>query len=166
MLNDSDSWWIQEAGGKEKVMKKSLKDAVDWLRKEVGKKVSDWEWGKLHRAVFNHALSVKKPLDKVFNVGPVPLGGDTDTPWQTGNAEGSVPNVAMNSASYRQLIDLGDWSKSMAVMPPGQSGHIASTHHHDQLPLWLNAKLRPMLWTDEQVKTYAEATLVLKGKKG
>lgn len=165
MLDNPDSWWVQEAGGKQALMLKSLKNAVDWLLDNVGEKISDWQWGKLHRAVFGHALSIKKPLDKTFNIGPVPIGGDADTPWQTANPLGEMPNNAMGSASFRQVIDMGDLSKSMAVLPAGQSGRLASPHHHDQLELWRAAKLRPMLWTERQVATYAEEVLVLKPKK-
>jgi len=39
--------------------------------------------GKLHRVSFAHALALQKPLDQVFNRGPFPIGGDTDTPCQT-----------------------------------------------------------------------------------
>lgn len=42
--------------------------------------VEGWQWGRIHRVVFAHVLVLKKPLDQVFNRGPIPIGGDTDTP--------------------------------------------------------------------------------------
>jgi len=35
-----------------------------------GSKSSGWQWGKLHRVSFAHALALQKPLDQVFNRGP------------------------------------------------------------------------------------------------
>ncbi len=165
LLEQDDSWWINNAGGKEKVLMQSLKKAVNWLSGNLGTEPINWQWGQIHYAIFNHGMGAKKPLDKVFNVGPFPLGGDGDTPWQANETAANFPNLTLISASYRQIIDMGDLSQSKAILPPGQSGHIGSPHYQDQVEDWLAGKLRPMLWTKEQVAIYAEASLSLKPKK-
>lgn len=91
-------------------------------------------------------LGIKKPLDKIFNVGGIPMGGDGDTPLQAGTPENEIPNTHLVSASYRQVIDLSDFGKSMAVLPTGQSGHLSSAHYKDQTGLWMRGQLQPMLW--------------------
>jgi penicillin amidase len=47
------------------------------------------------------------------------------------------------------------------MVPPGQSGHLASPHYDDLAELWVRGEYVPMLWTREQVEREAEGTLDL-----
>lgn len=161
LLDEPDSWWVHEAGGKEALLSKSLKQAVAWLRNELGPDPGGWQWGRIHGAIFAHTLGLQKPLDRVFNRGPYPIGGDTDTVCQTAmNPEDPYDNKAW-APSFRQIIDLGDLSRSVAMHPPGQSGHLASPHYDDLIEPWLEGEYYPMLWTREQVEQGAVACLTL-----
>jgi penicillin amidase len=161
LLNNPDSWWMKQAGGSEKVLARSLKEAVEWLRAKLGSNVEGWQWGKIHRAIFTHSLSLQKPLDQVFNRGPFPIGGDADTPCQTGfHTHDPYDNKAW-APTYRQIIDLNDLSRSLAVFPPGQSGQLGSPHYDDLIEPWLKGEYHPMLWTREQVEQEAEGKLVI-----
>ncbi len=161
-LADPASPWIQAAGGKTALLSGALADAVRWLRRHLGADPASWQWGRLHRTTFQHTLGVQKPLDAVFNYGAFPTGGDTDTVWQAASLPGTYANNGF-SASYRQVIDLGNLSNSRAVLPPGQSGHLASPHYGDLAPLWLRGECFAMLW--EQVDVQQETTdlLMLRG---
>jgi penicillin amidase len=161
MLNNPDSWWINQAGGHDILLSKSLKQAINWLRENLGADESEWQWGKIHRISFNHPLSLQKPFDQVFDRGPFPIGGDTDTPLQSAiQADEPYDNKAW-SPSFRQIVDMGDLSKSLMIIPIGQSGHLASTHYDDLTQPWLDGQYLQMLWTREQVVADAEGTLVL-----
>jgi penicillin amidase len=163
LLKDPDSWWIKGAGGRETLIHKSLKEAVEWLKSELGPDPDGWRWGKIHRVFLAHTLGLQKPLDEVFNRGPVAIGGDTDTPCQTAfHANDPFDNKAW-SPSFRQIVDLGDLSRSVTIIPPGQSGHLASPHYDDLLEPWVKGEYHPMLWTREQVEREAEGMLILKG---
>jgi penicillin amidase len=162
LLNNPDSWWIKTAGGKESLLDKSIKESVDWLATELGPDPARWRWGNLHRVILGHTLGLQKPLDQVFNRGPAPIGGDTDTVCQTA----FLPNDPYNNngwaPSFRQIVDMGDLSKSVTIIPPGQSGHLASPHYDDLLEPWVKGEYQPMLWTREQIEREAEGTLILK----
>jgi len=162
LLDNPDSWWVKQAGGRDTLLLRSLKQAVEWLRSELGKEVEDWRWGKLHGAIFPHALSLQKPFDQVFDRGPFPIGGDTDTPCQTAvHAQTPYHNKAW-SPSYRQIIDLGDLSASQVIIPPGQSGQLGNSHYDDQIEPWLNGEYIPMLWEREQIEKASTEKLILK----
>jgi penicillin amidase len=161
LLHQPASWWVKQAGGRQAVLIRSLKQAVAWIRQELGSDVHNWQWGNLHRATFIHAMGVKKPLGRVFNRGPWPIGGDTDTPLQTATLPGAPYACNFSAPSYRQIVDLGDWSRSLAIMAPGQSGHLGSQHYDDLIAPWLTGTYHPMLWTRAQVEREAEATLFL-----
>jgi penicillin amidase len=161
MIENPDSWWLVRAGGLEKVLLQSLKEAVDWLRKELGKDVKEWKWGKIHYLTLDHAMGMKKPLDRVFNRGPFPMGGDTDTPFQTGISADRPYHGIVAAPSHRQIIDLGDFSKSLMIHPPGQSGQLGSPHYDDFLKLWLAGDYHPMLWIRKEIENAAEGKLIL-----
>ncbi|MEW5986224.1 MAG: penicillin acylase family protein [Chloroflexota bacterium] len=162
LLGQPESWWIVQAGGRQALIERSLKQSVLWLREKLGADVKTWQWGRLHQVTYGHALGLQKPLDQVFNRGPFPIGGDTDTPCQTA----TLPNepYAANSycPSFRQIIDVGEFGRSVAVYPPGQSGHLASPHYDDLGALWLQGEYHPMLWTREEVEGAAEGTLTVR----
>ena len=161
MLGDPDSWWVEQAGGQDAVLPRSLKQAVQWLWEELGPDVRDWQWGRIHRAVFPHAMGIQKPLDQVFNRGPLPIGGDTDTPCQTGILPGQAYDNDAWAPSTRMVADMSDLSRSLAMHAPGQSGQLGSAHYDDLADLWIKGEYHPMLWTREQVESEAEGTLRL-----
>ncbi|HBY06556.1 MAG TPA: hypothetical protein DEH22_01710, partial [Chloroflexi bacterium] len=109
--------------------------------------------------------SLQKPFDQVFDRGPFAMGGDTDTPLQTAMLPNAPYNIKAWAPSFRQIIDLGDLSQSLAIFPPGQSGHLASPHYADLAEPWLKGEYHPMLWTREQVEAEAEGRLLLKSDK-
>jgi penicillin amidase len=161
MLDNPDSWWMQQAGGREALLKRCFAEAGAYLSQQMGADTAAWQWGKLHSITFAHALGAQKPLDKVFNRGPYPLGGDTDTPLQAALMPGDPYENKMWSPSVRFIFDLSDLSRSQAVTPVGQSGHVASAHYDDMIPLYLNGEYHPLLWTRQQVEADLEAKLVL-----
>jgi len=165
LLDNPDSWWVKQAGGREVVLSKSLKGAIEWLRQNLGADESVWQWGKIHQVNFQHPLSIQKPFDQVFDRGPFPVGGDTDTLLQTAiNPDDPYDNKAW-SPSFRQIIDMGDLSQSLTIIPPGQSGQVSSRHYDDLARPWLEGTYQPMLWTREQVESESQAVLVLKSEE-
>ncbi|OGO29290.1 MAG: hypothetical protein A2W33_02685 [Chloroflexi bacterium RBG_16_52_11] len=161
ILNNQDSWWLEQVKGREAVLAQSLKQAVEWLRAYLGEDHTEWQWGKIHRALFPHAMGIQKPLDQVFNLGPYPIGGDTDTPCQTAFYAHDPYDLKAWAPSFRQIVDLGDLSRSVMIVPPGQSGQLGSPHYDDLIQPWLNGEYAPQLWTREQVESHALGKLIL-----
>ncbi len=166
MLDNPESWWVAQAGGADAALKGALKQAVAWLSSTLGSDPARWHWGKIHRITLAHPLALQKPLDLVFNRGPYPVGGDTDTPWQAAMSPGDPYDNKLWAPSMRHIIDLGDLSRSQFIIPAGQSGHLASPHYNDMTELWLTGEYRPMLWTREQVEAELEGRLCLEPGKG
>ncbi|MFX0065874.1 MAG: penicillin acylase family protein [Candidatus Hermodarchaeota archaeon] len=161
LLDNPDSWWLKNAGGREDLLNRSLKEAIIWLRKNLGKDPNKWMWGKIHRVTFPHAMALRKPLDKVFNRGPFPIGGDTDTVCQTAITPEDPFDVKAWAPSHRQIIDMGNLSRSLMIYAPGQSGHLASTHYDDLIELWTKGDYHPMLWKRDQINAEAKGKLTL-----
>ena len=127
----------------------------------MGYESSDWKWGNMHKAEFHHSLSVKKPFDKVFNVGPFPIGGDTDTVHQSAYNPSTPFHGTSWCPSNRLIIDVGNWDASLAISPPGQSGILGSDHYDDMTSLWRTGDYIPMPWSRKKVWKRSKYTLVI-----
>jgi penicillin amidase len=143
------------------VMEQSLADTVAELRRQLGDDMSRWTWGRIHYAPFEHVLGRVRALRPVFNRGPVPVGGDMTTvaaACYLGNRPFGVHSYA---ASYRQIIDLNDFNRSLAILPGGQSGHPASRHYADMIGAWARGDYHPMPFDRTEVERHAEGRLTL-----
>lgn len=164
MLDNPNSAWLEKAGGKEHVLTIGFSNAINWLKTTYGKNIKKWKWGNVHAITFPHAFAAKPPMDKVFNIGPFPIGGDTDTPFQTFIMNNERFDGELNSVSYRQIIDFSDFDKSTIIMPLGNSGNMASKFYKNQLNDWLNGKSIPMCFSRKKVEEHKKHTLWLKKK--
>ena len=68
---------------------------------------------------------------------------------------------ALHGASFREILDLADWDRSVAVNVPGQSGQPGSPHYSDLLPLWAEGKYFPLLYSRGKVEAESAERLVL-----
>ncbi|MGI6207947.1 MAG: penicillin acylase family protein [Anaerolineae bacterium] len=167
LLEDDASDWFRDGAGnplsREDILAQALNDALTYLRQHHGEDIANWKWGNLHRIRFHHTLGRVRPLDRLLNRGPYPLGGDQNTV----NAAFFRPQLPLNDysagPSWRMILDLSDWDASRAVLPTGQSGHPASPHYDDMIPFWRDGRYHPMLWSRDKIEANAEGRLILKG---
>jgi penicillin amidase len=96
-----------------------------------------WQWGTLHTVTFSHPFGSRKPLDKVFNLGPYPIGGGGTTPNKSEYRFANPYGVAIGP-SMRQVVDLANPAVAFTVITSGESGQPLQRHYDDQVPLWLN----------------------------
>ena len=138
-------------------LSKSLEEAVKETRERLGDDPSKWRWGKLHVAPFTHALSTDDARRAIFNLPSVERGGDGNTVNNT-----SGPRFRQNhGASFREILDVSDWDRSVATNVPGQSGQPGSKHYGDLLPLWDDGKYFPLLYSKQKVEVMAKERLTL-----
>jgi penicillin amidase len=121
-------------------------------------KPSEWAWGRLHHGYFEHALTGVN-CDGGFDVGPLPKGGSASTPMHAGYRPSDFRVTA--GASFRMVIDVGDWDQSVCINAPGQSGNPHSPHYSDLAPLWATGRYVPMLYSREALTGQARGKLTL-----
>lgn len=161
LLENPESKVLIAAGGKEKVLRNALEAAVKAISAELGPDPGQWQWGKIHQVQFGHALGVRPDLGRIFNVGPFPIGGDSDTVCQTSMQpeEGYSANLAL--PSYRQVVDMADFNRSTWIMPPGNCGHYQNPHRDDQVDAWRFGRQFPMVWDAKEVDAHTKYRLHL-----
>ncbi|MHB0885414.1 MAG: penicillin acylase family protein [Bacillota bacterium] len=122
------------------IVRRAFSISVGKLDKALGPEPAKWTWGRLHQITFAHAMGAVKPLDKLFNVGPFPMGGSAGTVMAASYSTKKVPYLVTSAAPWRQVVDLSDLRHSYDVTTPGESGERFSKHYADQAPLWLKGE--------------------------
>jgi penicillin amidase len=147
--------------GRDAALYRSLKEAVAEAQAKLGDDPRQWRWGALHVALFRHALSVKDEWRKLFDLPAVERSGDVNTVLATNG-----PNFRQNhGASFREILDVSDWDRSVATNVPGQSGQPGSKHYGDLLPLWAEGRYFPLLFSKQKVEALAKEQLLLEPMK-
>lgn len=148
-----DSWDAEIAA--------SLAESVRTLRERFGDDEASWIWGKIRPLTLRHRFGDKKPLNEVFNVGPVPGWGDGTTVNQAGFEFWEPLRHSTVTAHLRSVFDVGNWGESRFIVLGGQSGNPLSKHYADFVPLYLKGEGVPVHWDDSAVSRHAVATLTL-----
>jgi penicillin amidase len=136
LLNEPEKLRGLTGSSREELIVQSLAATKDELDRLLGNEQSTWHWGRLHYLNFDHLFSSKPALGRAFSHGPFPIGGDSDTVFQNAIVPGGPFHMNSVSPSQRHLIDLGDLSKSKAILVPGQSGQLGSAHFGDLILPW------------------------------
>ena len=160
ILAEVPSPWFDSVATRNALIERSLGGATAVLQQTLGEDSANWQWGQLHQVTFRHALGQIAPFDRVFNVGPLPLGGDANTVAQAGTRPGSFASDGI-SVSSRLIIDLSAIERAEAMLTPGQSGYLGNPHYDDLAAMWQQGENFPILWHQADVQAAAKHTLTL-----
>ncbi len=147
--------------GRNAVLLESFRQAVARLEETLGPDRSAWRWGRLHHVALEHALSATAGAARrdTLDVAPLPVGGDAYAVHNTSFRESDFRQTS--GATYRQVVDVGAWDRSMTLNAPGQSGDPRSPHYRDLFPLAAEGRYVPMLYSREKVMEAAERIITL-----
>jgi penicillin amidase len=136
----------------------SLNKAWLQLEKLQGPDATQWSWGKLHRVSWHHALDKNKEWAEMLDPAGAARPGDGNTV----DATGGTGYAQTHGASYREIFDLADWDRSVAIDVPGESGQPGSPHYADLLPLWEKGEYFSLAFTRAAVERSKPARLELR----
>jgi penicillin amidase len=138
----------------------SLQQTLKSLIEKWGPHPEKWQWGHLHQLNFGHVLGERKPLDKIFNLGPYPVAGSQLTVNRF-EYQYTSPFKVVHGVSQRMLVDLNHMAGSLHVLPTGESGLLSSPHYRDQWPLYQAGQYHPAWTQKEDLMRHAQARLIL-----
>lgn len=149
------------AARRDDVMLTSLKAAMAELERRSPSPDRLVTWGTLHRAIFRHPLA--PILDDAgrnrYQVDAGGIGGSAFTPMNTGYRNSDYHLTS--GASFRMVLDVGQWDNGRVVNTPGQSGDPASPHYRDLAPLWAKGETFPLVYSREAVEREVEKRIEL-----
>ncbi|MBI4534792.1 MAG: penicillin acylase family protein [Ignavibacteriae bacterium] len=126
---------------KNEIIRRSMREAIALLKGRFGGDLKNWQWGEMHMVALQHPFGLRKPLDKIFNIGPFPYGGGP-TALVSGEYSQNDPFAVTVGASFRHIVDMARPYEARVVIPSGQSGQVFHKHYSDQTQLWLNGGYR------------------------
>jgi penicillin amidase len=163
LLREQPAGWFSRSWPEE--VASALTEAVRILVERTGRGIDAWKWGSLRKLVMHHPMTragaLGRALGKVFNLGPIPRGGDADVINQAAVLPFAPLADADNIPSLRAVFDVGAWQNSRFVLPGGQSGNPFSSHYADLFELWQRGEGVPIALTAEEMKAAAVETLEL-----
>lgn len=134
------------------LLSESLEEALAGIRKRLGGDSENWQWGGIHKVYFPHPSG-----NKQWDLAPISRPGD----GYTVNATSGAHFLQQNGASYRQIIDVSNWDRSVMTNVPGESGVPGNRHYGDLVDGWANGHYHPMPFTRAAVEAAAEERIVL-----
>ncbi len=159
---------------KNEIIRKSLADALTFLEENLGKDLTNWQWGRLHTVTFKHAFSGNfSLLDKYINIGPYEIGGDgttiNNTEYPFSESIDKYPMFSHSEfenilgPSMRYIYDFAKPDQYYLILTTGQSGNVMSDNYRDQTPYWLQGKYM-LIKTDESSIRKNKNLLLIKRK--
>lgn len=138
------------------LVRDTLRAAYEEVSALLGPDPSAWRWGDLHQNLQPHVLGGREPG---LDVGPFPVGGSGTTV----NAASYRPRDFRQTggASFRMVLDVGEWDNSVATSTPGQSGDPRSPHYRDLADGWRRAEYFPLLYSRSAIERAATARIRL-----
>ncbi|NKB99741.1 MAG: penicillin acylase family protein [Pseudomonadales bacterium] len=135
-----------EAG--KNVARSTLAQAHTAIQEKLGTDSSQWQWGDLHQIKFAHPLLhlASAELKSAMLIDPYPSGGSANTTNNTGFRNPNTFDVA-SGASFRMVVDVGNWDAALATNAPGQSGDPRSKFYDNLLENWATEQSFPLLYT-------------------
>lgn len=146
---------------RDKLLLTTLKNAIEKMKQDFGEDMSKWHYGqeKYKHVLIHHPLSpaVSDAIREKLEVGPLPRGGNSYTVGNTAWA-----NNQSHGATFRLIVDTGDWENSVGMNSPGQSGDPDSPHYSDLFPHWARDKYFPVVYSRSRVEAATEKVIWLK----
>ena len=147
--------------GRNKFLKDAFINAVADLEQNLGSDMDQWQYGqeKNKHSYMEHALSdaVNEQTRDKLDLGPLPRGGNSYTPGSTGG------NLRQSSgASFRMIVNTGDWDAAVGTNGPGQSGNPDSPFYNNLFEPWAKDQYFPVYYSRGKIDSVAVDTKVLR----
>ena len=149
--------------GRDQLLLDALAESVDALKVRLGPDMMKWQYGqeKFKHITLRHPMSAAVDLitREKLEVGPHPRGGNGTTVGSTGSNDNQS-----SGASFRVLIDTGDFDGSLFTNSPGQSGDPDSPFYDNLFDEWAKDRFFPMFYSREKVESVSRQVITLTPK--
>ena len=85
-----------------------------------------------------------------MSIPPYPRGGNANTTNNTGYRDPNTFDV-VTGASFRMVVDVGNWDATTATNAPGQSGDPRSSFYDNLLENWATEGYFPLLYSRKKI---------------
>ena len=150
--------------GRNTFLSEAFANGIDYLTANLGGDMDKWQYGqeKFKHTYLQHALGdlVNDETKKQLNLGPLPRGGNAYTVGSTGEN-----NRQATGASFRMIVNTGDWDAAVATNGPGQSGDPESPFYSNLFAPWANDEYFPVYYSREKIVAAEAGKTILNPKE-
>lgn len=133
------------------IFQSTLKAAEELVQKLHEKRSQSFlTWGEVHQVNLLHPLREKLAPDLNVDATGGSSGGDGATVNARWYASFDQPQVT-GGASFRAVVDTGNWESTKAINFPGQSADPQNIHYKNLYPLWIRGDSIPLHFSMEAV---------------
>ena len=142
-------------------LKESFFVSLTKLKERLGENPENWDYGqtKFKHSYMEHALGTlsNDTIASKLNLGPLPRGGNGYTPGSTGGNDRQS-----SGATFRMIVNTGDWDTAIGTNAPGQSGNPESPFYNNLFKDWAEDRYFPIYFSREKIQavTYKKTLLV------
>ena len=148
IANDSSKYWndinTEKVETRKEIVGIAFKNTVAELQNRLGS-VNNWQWGKLHKIEYKHALGGQKPLHLIFNIGPYPSPGEAHFVNRLKAKLSKHDYIVTSNPSTRRIVDFANVDDAVSILPSGNSGNFMSQYYDDQVEAYLKGEYRSMI---------------------
>lgn len=139
----------------------TLDAAWNETRDLLGDEPSQWQWGDLHKIRFSHPLlaMASGDLKTQMTIPEYSRGGSENTTNNTGYDPDNF--LVRSGASFRMVVDVGNWDAAKMTNAPGQSGNPRSPYYANLLKNWATDSHLPMVYSRAKVEAHKAFTITL-----
>lgn len=140
---------------------RTLQSAWQDTVEKLGPDSDTWQWGHLHKIALQHPLLhlANPELAEKMRVNAYPRGGSANT--TNNNGFGNDSFDVRSGASFRIVMDVGNWDEAKMTNVPGQSGDPRSRFYDNLLENWATDNHVPLLFSRERVEEGAVKRITL-----
>lgn len=151
LLQDRPDGWFD--AGWDETIRTSLRATRHVLVDRFGTDPRSWKWGDVRQLTLVHPMGLRKPLDRIWNIGPLRHGGDANTvnPAPV-DPRDPLADPEFAIASGRMVVEVGSWDLARFCLAGGQSGNPYSPHYSDQIGLWVKGDALVIPFTPRAVE--------------
>jgi penicillin amidase len=145
------------------IVEAALTEALTELTESQGEEMTEWRWGDVHAAAFEHRpLGFLPVLGKRFGAEIDTHGGDhTLNRGQTPGGASEAPYRHRHGAGLRVVIDMGDPEASLYQMAMGQNGNPFGPNFDDWMADWRDGRYVTLTGSAEDLRNEGARSLRL-----
>ncbi|MDG1278684.1 MAG: penicillin acylase family protein [Algoriphagus sp.] len=150
--------------GRDQFLGDAFENGIAYLEETLGEDMNHWQYGqeKFKHTYMAHALGelVNEELKAKLDLGPLPRGGNSYTPGSTGGN-----NRQSSGASFRMIVNTGNWDAAVGTNGPGQSGNPESPFYSNLFEPWAKDQYFPVYYSRDKIDSVAADRILLSPKK-
>lgn len=164
VISPDDMFGSDAIKGRNRFLQETFETSISELVSKLGPNMDNWQYGQedLKHVLIRHAVSdvTYDEIDILVDAGPAPRGGNGYTPGSTSNNWNQS-----TGASFRMIVNTGDWDEAIGTNPPGQSGDPNSPFYSNLFDSWANDEYFPVFYSKAKIDSVAVETLRLEPRR-